>query len=326
MAKKFHPDVNKDPDAQEIFTNINAAYNVLSDDVKRKNYDTMGQSEQNEFENMKNGEDIFKQFFGRRRNKTMEEEFNEEHADQFSDYNFGKKNGFPKHLELEVNYKDTIYGKSIQFPLSVTQKCKQCNGTGVDNIRTKTCLKCNGLKKVQVNRKGNMIEMECPSCGGSGFKFKGCLPCGQSGFEVVEKNVTVSIPSGIKNGEILTLKGLGEPGFRGGENGDLFVNIKIIPDSVYSDDPKEKNGIKSNMEISLFQALLGSKIDVKNPDGTVTSINIPRGTQNNNTIKIPNKGIGFKGPHTVNLSVKLPTELNENQIKLIEDLKNSFNK
>lgn len=281
----------------------------------------MGNSEEPNFDGFKEGEDIFNQFFGRRKDKSMEEEMEEDFG-----FGFKEKNGLPRHLDFEVDFKSTIYGDTFTFPMSLTLPCKSCNGKGIDEKFSGTCSKCKGHGKTVVTKGNRNYEKVCFICGGTGKVHIGCKPCNHSGFEVIEKNVKVKIPAGIKQGEILTMEGLGEPGLRGGKNGDLFIHVKIKSDPVYRNDPKEKFGIQSNLNINMFQAILGDTVSVKNPDGTVSSLKIPQGTQNNDTLKIPKKGIAFKGPHVVKINVLIPTELNSYQTKLLEDLKNSFNK
>ncbi|MGB4985467.1 MAG: molecular chaperone DnaJ, partial [Erysipelotrichaceae bacterium] len=277
LAKKYHPDVNKEANAAEQFKEIGEAYEVLSDSEKRAQYDQFGHAA---FENGGQGagfsggfggfEDIFSSFFG-------------------GGFGGGSRNsnqprkGQDRLVNVTIEFMEAVNGKNLTLNLDVDQECTECHGTGAYSKEDLTvCSQCHGSGRVisQQRTPFGVFQQEtvCPKCNGKGKEIKRkCNKCHGSGIEHKKIEVDVKIPAGIMSGQQLRVKNKGEMGINGGPNGDLYVEVFVKKHQFFE---REGRNIRISVPISAIDATLGCKIDVPTVDKEV-ELNIPEGTQPN---------------------------------------------
>lgn len=330
LAKKYHPDINKEPGAEEKFKEVQEAYDVLYDDKKRQMYDQFGMAafEQgastggngNPFQNggfssQGFGDvdlgDIFSSFFGggsRQRKQS-----------------FGPQRGDDTLQRIRIPFMDAILGKKVLVPVEYDEKCSKCGGTGAKSPEfIKTCSHCGGKGYIRTQQRTLFGVMEgqqvCPTCGGTGkIISEKCPECGGKGHKHIKRDMEVNIPAGINAGQQIVVRGKGEVGKNGGENGDLYLEIVIIPHAFFK---RDGNDIHLNVPISFIDAILGKKIDVPTVYGTVETT-IPAGTQPNQIIRLKGRGIkdmrrGTPGDEYIHVIVKTPTKISKEQKELLE--------
>ena len=329
LAKKYHPDLNKEPGAEEKFKKINEAYSILSDDNKKANYDQFGSAafEQqsgagqqgfysSNFSNFDAEDlgDIFSSFFGGKSNKTRKR------------YTRGSDNV----IKVNISFMDAVHGKTISLNLTYNGKCKSCNGTRGETI---TCTKCNG-RGVILNQDNSFFgifqtQQQCPECNGDGFLIKNkCNVCNGRGYNKIKETLDVKIPAGINNGQQIRISGKGSASPNGGENGDLYIDITVSPDKIFK---RVDNDIHITVStLTFIDLILGTNIDVPTIYGDVT-LTIPKGTQISQIFKLKGKGVRYInssykiGDEYIHLNVKTPTNLNKRQIELLNDFKKEEN-
>ena len=330
LAKKYHPDINHDADAPEKFKEVQEAYDVLYDDKKRQMYDQFGMAafEQGAstggagnpfhgggFSSQGFGDvdlgDIFSSFFGGGRSKSSQ--------------NYGPQRGDDTLQRIRVPFMDAILGKKVLVPVSYDEKCSTCNGTGAKSPSDiETCPDCNGRGYVRTQQRTIFGVMEgqttCPKCGGSGKIIKEkCPDCQGKGYKHIKRDMEVNIPAGINAGQQIVVKGKGGRGINGGQNGDLYLEIVIIPHDYFR---REGNDIHIDVPISIIDAILGKKIDVPTVYGDV-EVDIPSGTQPNQILRLKGRGIkdlrkGTPGDQYIHMIVKTPTKISKEQKALLE--------
>ena len=323
LAKKYHPDVNKEPGAEEKFKEINEAYSVLGDETKRKNYDQYGNADgpagfggagfgggAGGFGGFGDFEDIFSSFFGggpRRRTTT------------------GPRRGNDAIMRVKIDFMDAVLGKDIVLPITVDEKCPKCNGTGAKSPSSiQKCPHWGGLGRVRVQRRSilGMVETEetCPHCGGTGkIILEKCPNCNGQGYNRVKKDVKVHILAGINTGQQIRVTGMGERGSNGGENGDLYVVIHLKKQSGF-----ERNGddLYTEIKLTFAQATLGLEYDVPVLDGIV-KVKVASGTQPGMVLRVREQGFpklgrrGVRGDLYVKVNVAVPKSLNSEQKKAL---------
>lgn len=326
LARKYHPDVNKEPDAQEKFQEIANAYEVLNDPETRQRYDQFGEagvkgqggSGFGDFQNADFGSfsDIFDTFFGgqgggrgQRRN--------------------GPQPGDDLRVDVEVSFLDAIFGTEQKIRFSHLENCDACDGSGVKpGSKARTCSTCSGQGSVmQVQRTPlGMFQQQvaCQTCRGTGEVVdEYCGKCGGRGREQTSKQVQINIPAGIDTGSRLRIRNEGDAGPKGGPPGDLYVSLRVKRSA---DFVREGLNIKSSVDISFLDAILGRRISVKTVDGQV-DLNIPAGTQPGATLRLKGKGVpklgssaDVRGDHFVTVAVKIPTRLSSDERRLVEEL------
>lgn len=345
LAKELHPDRNKAVDAEEKFKEVKEAYEVLSDEQKRSAYDQFGHAGTEGFGGAGNGfggasgfggfenmgdmsdlNDIFQQFFG----------------GGFSGFDFSgarqgngsvRRNTATRGADLEVNLKilfmDAVFGtrKTINYKRQNT--CSKCNGSGAEkDSDKKTCETCKGqgqvIKVQQAFLFGSVrTAVVCPDCHGEGEVItKKCAKCNGEGRIEGTEQFTLKIPPGIPDGVTLRFKDRGNAGKKGGNFGDLYINIEIEPDERFE---RRGNDIYSEMEIDTATAALGDKIPVPTVHGDI-KLKIPAGTQPEKVFKLSDKG-GPKfqgrgnGDHYVKIKVHVPEKISSVEKQLWEQLK-----
>lgn len=322
LAKKYHPDVCKEPDAEAKFKEVQEAYEVLSDSTKRQQYDQFGHDGPNMGANGFGGfdfgggfggfEDIFSSFFGggsRRRSQN------------------GPSRGRNIKTSVVLTFEEAAFGVEKEITLSKLDTCKDCSGTGAMSGKDiETCPKCRGRGRVVVEQNSIFgrvqTETTCPSCGGKGKIIKNkCTTCHGEGRVKNVSKLKVKIPSGIEDDQTLTVSGKGEAGLNGGMNGDLFINVTVKPHDLF-----ERDGVHlyCEMPITFSQAALGDSIEIPTLDGKCL-LKVPGGTQSGTKFRIPGKGIknartGEVGNLYVVAKVITPSKLSSEQKELFKKL------
>lgn len=328
LAKKYHPDLNQgNKDAETKFKEINEAYEVLSDKEKRAKYDQFGHSafDPNSFGGGFGGfggdfsgfggfGDIFETIFG-------------DGGFGFSTSSrrkSGPRRGSDLKYELEISFEDAAFGVEKNINVTRNETCSTCKGTGAqDGSGIETCKTCGGsgeVRHIQSSPFGRVVNVRtCESCGGEGKIIKNpCSACLGRGIVRKSRKITINIPAGVDDGSILTLRGEGEPGQKGGPNGDLYVYLKVRPHKTFKRDGSD---LFCEIPISFAKAALGGKITVPTLEGN-TEYTLEEGTQTGSTFKLKGKGVknlkrSSKGDLYFTVKVEVPKRLTEKQKELL---------
>lgn len=324
LAKKHHPDLNKDdPTAEQKFKDISEAATVLTDDQKRQQYDQFGNADSNGGAGQGFGggagfEDIFGDIFGgfggggRRRKPTR---------------------GSDLQYELSITLEEAYAGteKTIRIPKYDT--CEDCSGSGAENESdVETCSTCHGQGAVnrQTRTPFGVFNMQatCPSCKGEGKTITNpCLSCHGSGRREVTKNIKVKIPKGIHSGSQLRVQNEGEAGEHGVPPGDLYVYMHVQDHDVFT---RKQDDIITKHPIPFSMAALGGEIDVPTLDGKAT-VKVPAGTTAGTILRVKGRGIPHLGRSSsgdlhVVMDIKVPKKLSKKAKLLLEDLDKEMGK
>lgn len=326
MAKKYHPDVNKEAGTEEKFKEAQEAYSVLSDDSKRKQYDQFGHSA---FENNGGGAGGFSGF------NSAGFDFGDIFGDFFgSGFSFGgsdqrrsstrPRKGPDTILRLNISFEEAVYGTKKTINLDTFEVCEDCGGKGGHGEQT--CPVCHGSGTVTSEQRtilGSYIARStCPKCNGKGKVYsRTCSSCHGKGNKRTNKNIEVKIPAGVDTGNQLRIPNKGEAGINGGPNGDVYLEFFVSPSKIYK---RKESDIYLDLPITITDAILGKKVDVPTLYGAI-KLNLPSGTQPGDTHRIKGKGIedyetGKKGDMFVKVKVIIPRKLDRKQRKIIGDL------
>lgn len=331
LAKKYHPDINKEAGAAEKFKEIGEAYSVLGDEQKRKTYDQFGSAA---FENGGGGAGGFGGFEGFGGFQGSDVDLNDIFSEFLGGFGFGGGNrrnrptkGDDILIRVELDFMDAIFGTTKDIDLTVNEKCPECNGVGGTN--PKECRTCGGRGKVVTQARTilGVIETEsvCPDCNGSGKTFESiCSKCKGKKNIKVNKTLEVSIPSGVNTGERIRISGKGGAGLNGGPNGDVYLEFKVLSHPVFR---REENDIYLNLPLTITEAVLGCKKEIPTINGSVV-LDISSGTQNGDKLKLRGKGVpgtnAFnKGDMFVIIDVVIPNKLDREQKDLFKKLSNT---
>ncbi|HEY9735908.1 MAG TPA: molecular chaperone DnaJ [Trichocoleus sp.] len=325
LARKYHPDVNKDPGAEETFKEINRAYEVLSEPEIRARYDRFGEAGVggaagggfSDFGDVGGFADIFESFFSgfsggmgqtaRRRGPTR---------------------GDDLRLDLKLDFKEAVFGGEKEIKISHSETCSTCTGSGAKpGTRPRTCSTCSGTGQVRRATRtpfGSFTQVSaCPTCSGTGEVIEDrCTVCGGSGQNQETKKLKITVPAGVDNGTRLRVSGEGDAGLRGGPAGDLYVYLFVSEDSEFR---RDGINVLSDLRISYLQAILGCKLEVKTVDGPV-ELEIPPGTQPGTVLTLPDHGVPrlgnpvSRGDHLLTVQVAIPTRLKQEERELVEKL------
>ena len=341
LSRKWHPDMQagkSDSDkkvAEEKFKEIAEAYEVLSDKDKRANYDQFG------FDgpHMQNGFNGFNMGDFMRRHAGM---FGGMFDDDFGPFGFGggmhsqkktptvgePENGRNVQVSVQISFKEIVSGCTKEFDVGLYDPCPECNGTGVEKgSKVEECSYCHGSGMVtERHQNGFMISMTtmpCPHCHGQGYTMTVCKKCNGKKRVSVKKHVKLKIPQGADDGLKLRLKGIGECGVCGGENGNLYVNVHIEKSLLF-----ERHGLNVSVKvpISPLNAAIGGSVDVPSPYG-YCKVKVPSGTKNGDTTTV--RGSGLKsstsvGDLHVQFELDTLTSLSTEQKKLLEQLQKTI--
>lgn len=324
LAKKYHPDTNPgDKEAEAKFKEASEAYAVLSDPDKRRQYDQFGHAAFDggaggaggfDFGGMDMGDifgDIFGDFFGGGRSRSRA--------------NDGPMKGQNVRTTVRINFKEACFGVDKELNITLKEECESCHGTGAKKGTTpETCSKCGGKGQVVFTQQslfGVVRNVQtCPDCHGTGKIIKEhCPDCHGSGYISRKKNIAVTIPAGIDNGQCVRIRDKGEPGINGGRRGDLLVEVVVGNDPIFK---RQDMDIYSTVPVTFAQAALGGDIRVKTIDGEVI-YNVKAGTQTDTRVRLRGKGVPslrnkqVRGDHYVTLVVQVPTKMNKEQKDLL---------
>ncbi|MES2006982.1 MAG: molecular chaperone DnaJ [Patescibacteria group bacterium] len=324
LAHKYHPD--KTTGDADKFKEVSEAYSILSDDKKRAEYDSYGQNfggggagpggfggQGFDFSQF---QDAFTNGFG----------FDFGDIGDFFGGQGGGRRGRDISIDLEISFKESVFGTKRNVLLAKVAKCETCHGSGAKpGTELETCKTCNGAGRVHqtTNSIFGQVTMQqtCKSCNGTGkIPKEKCSTCKGEGVYRKQEEVEIMVPAGINGGEMVRLTGEGEA-IQGGPSGDLYVKIHVTPDSRYK---KEGSNIVSDLSVKLSDALLGSDYKVETLDGTET-ISVPAGVTHGETMVIKGHGIpngrGKRGDFIVKVKINLPQKLSKTAKNLIEKLK-----
>jgi len=328
MARKWHPDINKAPEAEAKFKELGKAYETLMDDNKRATYDRYGE------DGLKNAgfdtqgpfaggfgdlDEIFNSFFG---------------GFGFGGFGGGRQDpnapqrGDDLRLDIELEFEDAVFGTERKIKIDHQETCEECHGTGAKAGSTpRTCEACGGQGRIQQTTRtvlGHFTQVvTCPHCHGKGTVISDpCPACKGQGRKNVEKSIEIKIPAGVDNGSKMRLSHEGDAGANGGVAGDLYIVIHVKPSKYYR---REGMNIYTQLDITPTQAVLGDKITIKTLDGE-REISVPAGIQNGDTIRL--KGVGVpdisrssvRGEHVVVVNVNIPIHISNDEKNLYQKI------
>ena len=335
LAQKYHPD--KKGGDEKKFKEVNEAYQVLSDDGKRSKYDQYGSG----FENMgqqgsyggasRGGFEGFD--FSGFQNSNIDFDFGNLN-DIFSDFFGGGMGGGRREArrgrdistEIQISFADSIFGINRKILLTKTSNCPICNGSGLRiGSKMETCKHCNGQGKIREQRRtifGTIANTKiCDMCLGAGEVPKEvCDKCKGKGVFRQEEEVSIIIPAGIRDGEMVRMTGFGEA-ISKGTAGDLYIKINVMPHPVFK---REGNDLVMNLNLKLSDALLGTKYLIQTLDGEI-EVTIPEGVSINEILRVRGKGVPLskskRGDLLIKLNIKLPNKLSHKSREIVEELK-----
>jgi molecular chaperone DnaJ len=327
LARKYHPDVNKDPGAEETFKEISRAYEVISEPEMRSRYDQYGEAGLGgggggyspDMGDMGGFADIFESFFNG---------FGGQQQQQQGRRRGGPVRGDDLRLDLKVDFQDAIFGKEREISISHLEGCGVCSGSGAKaGTRPRTCPTCSGSGQVRRATRtpfGSFTQVStCPTCAGVGQVIEDkCESCGGNGQVQKSKKLKITVPAGVDNGTRLRVSGEGDSGMRGGPGGDLYVYLFVNEDSHFQ---RDGINILSELKISYLQAILGSRLAVKTVDGD-EEIDIPAGIQPGTVLTLEGKGVPrlgnavSRGNQLLTVTVEIPKKVGAEERELLEKL------
>lgn len=322
LAKEYHPDLNPNNEkAAELFKEINQAYEILSDETKRRHYDQFGEAS---FQNGGMGSggfnmdfsdifgDIFDIFGGGGYSRTN---------------NNGPRRGADLEKQILLTFEEAVFGVEKEISVTRTEECGHCHGEGAEPGTSKsTCDICHGagqIRRTQSSPLGTFVRTAvCDKCQGTGEIIEEeCHVCGGSGKERKSRNINVKIPAGVDNGSVINLRNEGNSGTKGGPKGDLYLIIKVKDHEFFQ---RHGYDIYYKLPISFSQAALGADLKVPTLDG-LDDYEIPEGVQTGTRFKLKGKGVQklnskSKGDIYFDVQVVTPKKLNDKQRELLEEL------
>ena len=332
-ARELHPDVNKAPDAEDQFKELNEAYDVLSDPNKRAQYDRFGTipgaaggaggGGYVDFDDLFGGGfggmgDIFSSFFGGQGGQGGRPT---------------RKEGRDMGVGLRITLEEVACGVEKEIVYDRLAPCPDCKGTGMgENGKVVTCPECGGKGRVVSVQRTFLGDMQtattCKKCGGTGQSIENpCPECEGQGRVPDRQRVTVKVPAGIRDGQQLRVGGFGEAGIQGAQAGDLIVTCRVQPHEFFERDGDD---LHARANVSFIQAILGAEIEIDGimPDEKV-SVRIPAGCQNEQVVRA--KGFGMprlkseaRGNMYVHVNVLIPEKVSKKERELLEKLANEM--
>lgn len=323
LARQYHPDVNKEPDAEEKFKEVNEAYGVLSDSEKRARYDRFGKAGLG-------GNGGFHDY-------TVD--FSDIFEDLFSGFGFqtgrrarnAPRRGRDLQMAISLSFEEAVFGVEKEIEFERDETCSRCSGKGSEPGTTPVkCSTCNGQGEVRQVRQtflGQMVQTyPCNTCNGRGEIISSpCTTCRGNGLERKRVKKKVQVPAGVDHGTQIRLNGEGGPGVFGGPSGSLFLVLDVKPHQFFK---RRENDVILNLDINVAQAVLGAEVDVPTLDGD-EKLKIPAGTQPGKVFTLRGKGVPYlrqksRGNQLVIVNVAVPTKLTKEQRELFEKLAESL--
>lgn len=322
LAFKYHPDHNRNSDAEEKFKEINEAYEVLSNPDKRAAYDRFGHGANGAAFSSDFGSgtfsdlgDIFDAFFGGATAATRQ----------------APQRGSDLRHDIDLTLEEAAFGTEKEMRISRVEHCPLCQGTGcAPKTQPSRCPSCNGTGQVRQMHQslfGRFTNITtCPECNGDGRVIPHpCSQCRGTGAERQWRNIRVRIPAGVGDGSRVRLTGEGDAGARGGSPGNLYLDIAVRKHALFDRDGDD---ILYELPVNFAQAALGAEVEVPTLDSKV-KLKIPAGSQTGQTFRLKHKGIMHlqgrgRGDQVITIRVVTPDSLTEQQRRLFEDLARSF--
>lgn len=326
LAKKYHPDLNKESSATEKFKEINEAAAVLADQQKRQHYDQFGNADFNQGQGF-SGFDFSNMGF----------DFDDIFDNLFSGFGFntGRKrrtnqSGRDLLASVDVSLEEVAKGTIREIKTKKLEACKECKGKGGSDVTE--CDECNGKGIAKHTRRTpfGLIQTTttCHNCKGTGEIFEDvCSNCDGEGRVEEVSTMEVKIPAGIEDGMRLRVQGGGEAGERGSRAGDLYVEVNVNPHNTFE---RQENNLFIEVPLSFVIACIGGEIEVPTLDGK-TNLKVNQGTQNGTVFRIKGKGLpSIRGAGTgdehVKVIIDIPKKISKKQIELLKDFEKEFGK
>ncbi|SDN43820.1 molecular chaperone DnaJ [Alkalicoccus daliensis] len=317
LARKYHPDVNKEENAEDKFKEVKDAYDTLSDSNKRAHYDQFGHADPNQgFGGAGGGDfggfsDIFDMFFGgggRRQDPNA------------------PRQGSDLQYTMTLEFKEAIFGKETDIEIPREEDCNTCGGSGAKpGTSPETCTQCGGAGQLNVEQNtpfGRVVNRRvCDKCDGTGQQIKDkCNTCGGRGKVKKRKKIHIRIPAGVDTGQQIRVAGQGEPGTNGGPAGDLYVVFNVKEHEFFQRDGDD---IFCEMPITFVQSALGDEIEVPTLEGKV-KLKVPAGTQTGTHFRLRGKGApnvrgAGQGDQHIQVKIITPKKLSDRQRELLRE-------
>jgi molecular chaperone DnaJ len=322
-AQKHHPDRNPDnAEAEEMFKEAKESYEVLSDAQKRAAYDQFGHA----------GVDA--SAAGAGGYGAAGGSFSDVFGDVFGDIFGGGRSrgqsayrGADLRYNLELSLEDAVRGTEVKIKVPGAVSCDSCGGNGAKKgSKPVTCSTCAGQGQVRMQQGFFSLQQTCPRCHGAGQIIEDpCPKCHGNGRVEKLKTLSVKVPAGVDSGDRIRLSGEGEPGERGGTAGDLYVQISVLPHSIFL---RDGNDLSCEVPISFVSATLGGELDVPTLDGKV-KLKIPNETQTGKIFRLRGKGVRSVRSHEVGdllcrVNIETPVSLTQQQKELLKEFENSM--
>ena len=319
LAMQYHPDRNpEDPNAEDKFKAIGAAYEVLSDPEKRSKYDRFGTDADfgpgTGFQGFDFGGfgDIFDAFFGGRRSTA------------------GPIRGGDLRVRLDLEFDEAVFGTEKEIRVSRLEHCTVCAGSGAEpGTQRSACPNCEGsgeVRRVQSSVFGRFVNVTpCENCGGEGSVIlHPCKNCGGVGREQRNRRLKVKVPGGVDSGSQMRLSGEGDAGLRNGGSGNLYVDLNVKPHDYFV---RDEDDLLLELPLNLAQATLGTEVQVPRLDGEAELLDVPAGTQHGAEFRLRGHGVPHlrgrgRGDIRVRVSLRVPQKLNAEQRAAFAELAN----
>lgn len=329
LAKKYHPDINKEPGAEQKFKEIGEAYAVLSDPEKRKQYDQFG----HEAYTQGAAQGGFGGGFGGFSADDID--LSSIFDDLFGGSIFGNSSrrasgrnrptkGRDSLVKVDLTFEEAVFGCKKTINIDLDTECEDCSGKGGSGETT--CSTCGGRGRV-ITQQRTMFgvfqsESTCPDCNGKGKTFKTtCKSCSGTGHVIKNKEIEITVPEGVDDGHQLRISGKGAAGYNGGPNGDIYIEFRVKDHPLFE---RKDNDIYLDVPLTITEAVLGCKKEVPTLTGTVV-LTVDPGSQPGDQLRLRGKGVkdpvrNKKGDMYVVLDVVIPTKLDRKQKELFKEL------
>jgi molecular chaperone DnaJ len=316
LARELHPDVNRDVGAEQRFKEVTAAYEVLSDPAKRRQYDLFGSSGEAPEVLFQDLGDIFDVFFGG---------------------GFGRRRAGPRRTRVQrgrdsfaaihLSFREAAFGTEREVPVQTLETCQRCGGTGAEpGTAPSRCSRCGGTGEIQDVQRSIfgtvMTARTCPTCEGTGEEIASpCPSCGGDGRVLADTVVTVEVPPGVTDGLELRISGAGHGGRAGGSPGDLYVSLEVEPHEVFE---RRGHDLFAVLEVPMTRAALGAEVEIETLDGP-ERVRIDPGTRSGSVIRLrghgtPNLGRRGRGDLFLTIDVATPERPSREERRLLERL------